>query len=63
MSEQLTNNTKPDCASRVIKSCEKCICSRCSDNIVNGNQSASCSGCATCSGIINDCPFDLFQEG
>lgn len=50
------NFEKPDSV------CEKCICSRCRENVANGKRSASCSGCATCNGTIDDCPLDLFQE-
>ena len=46
-------------------SCDKCLCKICAENVYRGLKSAGCSGCATCHGVQDDCPLDMFraQEG
>lgn len=42
--------------------CRKCLCRFCARNIATGKKEVTCSGCATCTGTLDDCPLDLFEE-
>lgn len=53
------NDTKT-AVKRTDEICEKCICSKCKENMTSGERSASCCGCTTCNGAISKCPLDLF---
>ncbi len=43
-------------------SCDKCLCKICAENVASGLQKANCSGCATCHGVMDDCPLDMFEK-